>query len=515
MGFYRIRGDLGRSALLFAVLLLSYAYFYQAGGWNQNSRFDLTRAIVEHATLRIDAYHENTGDKARVGEHYYSDKAPGVSLLAVPAVALLDPWLRAVRIRPESPSGVAWRSWAATVATSGVATAASGVMLFQLALGLGATPAAALFGALVLGLGSPAWCQATLFYGHATAMAWLLAALLGATALGRASSARRDAILALGVGGAGGCAVVTEYPAAPAAALLGALALFHAARGGPRRGGRVLLGIAAGALGPLLVLLAYNQLAFGGPLTPGYAELEGLQRTQGVQMGLTPPTPTIAREILFGAYRGLLPLSPLLLLAPLGWAWMARRAATRPAALAAAAVALYYLLLAMSVHHWHGGWSVGPRHLVPALPMLCLPLAWLWDAAPVWLRAGLAGAAAYGAAVVFVAVSTTAQPPNDYARPMEQLAWPAFLDGELSLNTQSFLEARPDPPILRGVGRHRDAWNMGQRFGLDAHASLAPLAVGWAVLLAAWAVLERRRAAPDPAPGPARDPGRGVGRDPS
>jgi len=28
-------------------LLVSYAYFYQAGGWNQNSRFDLAVALVE------------------------------------------------------------------------------------------------------------------------------------------------------------------------------------------------------------------------------------------------------------------------------------------------------------------------------------------------------------------------------------------------------------------------------------------------------------------------------------
>jgi hypothetical protein len=42
----------------FGVLLLavfvSTAYFYQAGGWNQNARFNLTRAIIEQRTVRID-----------------------------------------------------------------------------------------------------------------------------------------------------------------------------------------------------------------------------------------------------------------------------------------------------------------------------------------------------------------------------------------------------------------------------------------------------------------------------
>src|SRR5690349_10679070 len=76
-----------RAALIVAVLFLSYAYFYQAGGWNQNARFDTTRAILEQHSLTIDAYHENTQDKALFRGHYYSDKAPGVSLLAIPAAA--------------------------------------------------------------------------------------------------------------------------------------------------------------------------------------------------------------------------------------------------------------------------------------------------------------------------------------------------------------------------------------------------------------------------------------------
>ena len=84
--------------ILGAVLLASFAYFYEGGGWNQNTRFDLVRAIVERHTLRIDAYHENTGDKAHAGDHYYADKAPGASLTAVPAVAAARVAMRAAGI---------------------------------------------------------------------------------------------------------------------------------------------------------------------------------------------------------------------------------------------------------------------------------------------------------------------------------------------------------------------------------------------------------------------------------
>src|SRR5438309_6841796 len=59
-----------------------YAYFFAGGGWNQNSQFDLTRAIVERHTLAIDAYASNTGDISRHGGHVYANKAPGLSFLA-------------------------------------------------------------------------------------------------------------------------------------------------------------------------------------------------------------------------------------------------------------------------------------------------------------------------------------------------------------------------------------------------------------------------------------------------
>src|ERR671918_2443203 len=82
-----LRSNVRPEIPLFALVFGAYAYFYQAGGWNQNSRFDLTRALVEDGTSRIDASHKNTGDKAKREGHYYCDKAPGVSWLGVPAYA--------------------------------------------------------------------------------------------------------------------------------------------------------------------------------------------------------------------------------------------------------------------------------------------------------------------------------------------------------------------------------------------------------------------------------------------
>ena len=92
--------------LLFVILLFSFVYFLPRwADWGTNSRLNLTLAIVEQGTLSIDDYYQNTGDYAHFEGHYYLDKAPGPSFLAVPVYALTRPILnlkpaRAVLNRP-------------------------------------------------------------------------------------------------------------------------------------------------------------------------------------------------------------------------------------------------------------------------------------------------------------------------------------------------------------------------------------------------------------------------------
>jgi hypothetical protein len=79
--------------LLFILFFGTYAYFFQGGGWNQNIRICLTRAIIDHHTFIIDSYKEdsrdpkfefvNTGDWAYCNGHYYSNKPPSLSFMAV------------------------------------------------------------------------------------------------------------------------------------------------------------------------------------------------------------------------------------------------------------------------------------------------------------------------------------------------------------------------------------------------------------------------------------------------
>src|ERR1044072_5443696 len=66
-----------------------YAFFFGGTGWNQNSSFALTRAVVEQHTFTIDRYRNTTEDVAWEGGHAYSNKMPGAAFLAVPVYAAI------------------------------------------------------------------------------------------------------------------------------------------------------------------------------------------------------------------------------------------------------------------------------------------------------------------------------------------------------------------------------------------------------------------------------------------
>jgi hypothetical protein len=478
-----------RSAQILGVaLLLSYAYFYQAGGWNQNSRFALVRAILERHTLQIDAYHLQTGDLAVWDGHYYTDKAPGASLLALVPVKAARWVSRLAGVDPESFPGIAWTSYVATVVTSGVFTAIAALCVLWISLRLGFSRGAALFAATAYGVTTPAWCYATLFMGHGLTAGCLMLAFVGAIALADASL-ERSRQLAWMIGLSAGWAVVTEFPAAVPVAFLTVLALLNARDASREHLPSVFLRIIAGGAMAAVVLLLYNTVAFGSPLHVGYASEQGFEQLHQGFFGITYPQGWRIRELLIGSYRGLLPISPLMALSPIGLGMLARVRAQRRAAAVAAAIGLFYLLLNASYYYWEGGWAYGPRQVTAALPFVALGLAPLWDR---WRRIGrvvLIAGWTWGAALTLIAVSTTPQPPSSFNAPVRELLWPAFRDGDLSLNHQTFVTPSADPDGLRhGVNPHA-AWNLGEIAGLHGRASLIPLGLIWlaaAVALALW-----------------------------
>ena len=275
---------------------------------------------------------------------------------------------------------------------------------------------------------------------------------------------------------------MTEHTAAIPAALIALLAVIHAGSVPHRRRRRVIADVTVMALACAAILAVYNVLSFGGPFSLGYANEIAFEDMSRGFFGITSPRSDIMIELLFGQFRGLFFLAPVLAVAPIGLALLARDPLTRPSAFTGAAILVYYVVLNSSYSYWDGGWSFGPRHMAPVLPLMGLALATVWSRARPAVRAGLCALALYSVGLALVAVSTTAQPPDNVKRPVSELLWPNFVNGRVSTNWQSFVE--------NGLQDQRDpethAWNVGEELGLTGIASLTPLAAIWAVIIAGY-----------------------------
>src|ERR1035438_32866 len=107
------------------------------------------------------------------------------------------------------------------------------------------------------------WAYASLFWAHALVGACLVFAFVSALKVRESTNARGDFLWGLAVGLAAGWATVTEYPAAPASAMLALLALSQAWSRGNAARWRVVAGVGVGAGICVMGLLGYLHAAVG------------------------------------------------------------------------------------------------------------------------------------------------------------------------------------------------------------------------------------------------------------
>ncbi|HET9887660.1 MAG TPA: hypothetical protein VFR10_09110, partial [bacterium] len=250
---------------VFFFLFLTYAQFFQNASWGSASRFDLARALAEHGTIRIDAYHENTGDKAIANGHTYTDKAPLPSFLAVPGILLAHAIHNVTGLPASESVFLALMGGLAAIFASGLVTAAGGALFYRHLIESGVAPSYAWLSALLTFLATPLFPYATLLQGHAPAAVWLLAALYCWIPAAGPPSLRRAACGGI----AASCALATEYLTAIPLLVFGLLSLLRRHDAAPAVWRRALA-MAAGALPGLVLLGIYHRAAFGSPWALGY-----------------------------------------------------------------------------------------------------------------------------------------------------------------------------------------------------------------------------------------------------
>ncbi len=341
-------------ALVLGLVALAALPVVNLTGPQDRTRYELARHVVLYHTLTLEP---TLFDRAVFDGKTYSDKAPGMSFLAIPTYELE----RAAGIA-KAPSG--WQDegdlslWLLRLLTSGVLFLASVIVVGRLAeryvRGTGAATAA------IFGTATLAAPLAPTFFEHDAAGAFGIAAF----ALVLRSGGRRGTLALAGL--CAGVAVLFEYATA---LIVVALAVLCAVRLGRRCVWFVLGGVPAA-----IALAAYDWAAFGSPFHLSYRYIVGRlgDRQHHGFFGIGLPTLHGLSEVLF-VDRGLLVFSPVLVAAAAGLVLMWRRG-RRGEALVAVVVTVAFLLSDAGYFLPYGGGTPGPRFFAAALPFLALGL---------------------------------------------------------------------------------------------------------------------------------------------
>lgn len=334
-------------AIWIALLLLSPVFPRE--GSNSESRWALTRAIVERGSFSIDGFEGATHDRAFREGRWYSDKAPGLSLLGVPALLAVRAAETVTGPVPERREFLLVRLLTVTLPSFLVLA-----LVFVWLRRSGSDPFEAGLWPAVWWCATPAFVYGNLLFSHQAA-AWLLS---GAFLLLRLGREKWWAALLAGL--LAGWAITVEYVAV-VAVVVALIAHPFAIR-------RARLASVAGTVLPLMLLGVYNTLCFGAPWRLGY-QFQTWPASSATDQGLFGFTALTAKgltTIFLSPAHGLLFFLPVLLV-PL--AMVLARPRLPGSGSVPALLFLGYALLFSSYAEPEAGACLGPRHLVPYLPL--------------------------------------------------------------------------------------------------------------------------------------------------
>src|SRR5689334_1312990 len=277
-------------ALLALILIPIFPHFLSP---NEFTRWAADAAIVDHHTLQVNAMlpllGERFEDLSEVDGRVYSNKAPGLAFVSLPAYAV-------ARALAGPPSPATMR--VTLTAMRWIGASAPAVLLAMVfawaAARFGAAREQITVAVVALLFGTPLFAYGLLEFSHALTAFALFAAW---------TSIEKRPVAA---GALIGLAVVAEYPCLFAGAVLVAFAR--------RRAWRVI----AGGLPFAVALMLYNRAAFGSAFSLSSAhERDAAFRAMAGHglFGIDMPNPITLAKLLFDPSKGLLLFSPIILFA--------------------------------------------------------------------------------------------------------------------------------------------------------------------------------------------------------
>jgi len=431
--------------LLFLILIVTYSWFIHCPQWNDFSRYDLIVAAVQKNTLAIDAYQKDTGDKAFINGHYYSDKAPGMQLAGIPIYGLIYFIQRTIYPNKtlfinQNFSYWIWKFALLRIVLIIIPTALMAILFLKFLQQFTASITKPLWMVLGYCLGTLAFPYSTLFFSHQFAAVLVFSSFMGLFYYRHYDDhpraifhSRMNQQLILSICGFMlSYAVISEYPVILLAAILTGYA-FDKNTSKKEIGYYIL-----GAIIPLLILLSYNYIVSGNIFKLAYSEEVNRQFYIGMNKGVggvTYPKITVLIQLLFGLYRGILLYNPVLILGLIGFIYFFQNTVYRREFWVGISCIGIYLLFNSSYYMWWGGAALGPRHLIPIIPFFILPIVFLPDTYHKWIPFFVI----LSILLMFIGTSVGPQIPDFISSPLLGYATEQFILGYYTTTLSCFL----------------------------------------------------------------------------
>ncbi len=169
--------------------------------------------------------------------------------------------------------------------------------------------------------------------------------------------------------------------------------------------------------------------------------------------------------------------SPVLWLAIPGVAIMLWRRSLRPEGLVVASMIIAYILFVTSygnsIYDWSGAAYIGPRHIIPLLPFLALPIYYGGRKLRFVFYPLLA------ISIFYMLLATAIEPrvPFPFENPARDSFLPDYLHGRLAQNTDALFD-----PEHRKLTVDSTAFNLAKLARVPRSYQLAPLMVWWLIV---------------------------------
>ena len=389
---------------------------------NERSRIYLTISLLDEGELAIDSAVVRFGpvnDWARHDGHYYTDKAPGSSFLALIPYAIVRCFSEPGDWSIQELVNLERTYLMIPLSLLGL------LILLRILILLDVRRNARIVTVGAWLLGTTALHYSTAFYGHQIVAVCLLAAVHGLLLFDRRTT-RRGLSMAY-TGCSLGLAGLTEYQALPLAAAVAVYAVYAVFKHQQRKH---LAWFVLGAAPFAVAFLLYHASAFGGPLDVSYNHIVSQAIQANHQRGIggvgLPQWDAVIGS-LFSLHRGLFTTSPIFLWVPFGLVLLHRR--MRSLAVVVVVLLSLALLIIFGADVWYAGWSFGPRLLVPVMGVAMIPIAFAIDRvldSPPWLRGLVLGAVIVGVAYNELSQAVFPELPENALNPVVDIMIPMF-----------------------------------------------------------------------------------------